>query len=208
MKRNKRKLKLLNFFNKRNNKNRKRSSGRKRRLFASAVLAGNLLFGFNSFDGSHNSGKNIRTGNGTSLEFEQEVYDSSSNDITVQTGNGKILTLKQKADDSSFNEEFYLLDPDDRLLILAGINDKPSPVQGPSNFPVSPPSGGRPSRPVSGVNPYRTPPKLVDQGLGAAANPAGAGGGGSHNELDDIRPIPDKQKLDQNNPEHPSFYIV
>ena len=41
MKRNKRKLKLLNFFNKRNNKNRKRSSGRKRPIFASAVLAGN-----------------------------------------------------------------------------------------------------------------------------------------------------------------------
>lgn len=66
--------------------------------------------------------------------------------------------------------------------------------------------GGRPSRPVSGVNPYRTAPELVDQGLGAGANPSGAGGGGAHNELDDIRPIPDKQKLDQNNPEHPSFY--
>ena len=37
----KRKLKLLNFFNKRNRKN---SSGKKRRIFASAVLAGNLLF--------------------------------------------------------------------------------------------------------------------------------------------------------------------
>ena len=105
MKRNKRKLKLLNFFNKRNNKNRKRSSGRKRRIFASAVLAGNLLFGnfksndlktnptpvspqkvisnqeLNSFDGFHNSGKIIRTGNGTILEFQQEVYDTSSNDI-------------------------------------------------------------------------------------------------------------------------------
>jgi hypothetical protein len=83
MKRNKRKLKLLKFF--------------KRRIFASALLAGNLLFGnlksndlktnpnpvshekvisnqeFNSFDGSHNSGKIIRTGNGTILEFQQEI---------------------------------------------------------------------------------------------------------------------------------------
>ena len=41
MKRNKRKLKLLKFFN----KNRKKSSGKKRRIFASALLAGNLLFG-------------------------------------------------------------------------------------------------------------------------------------------------------------------
>ena len=78
----KRELKLLNFFNKRNNQNRKRSSGRKRRIFASAVLAGNLLFGnfksndlktnqtplsnqkvisnqeFNSLDGSQNRNAN------------------------------------------------------------------------------------------------------------------------------------------------------
>ena len=38
----KRKLKLLNFFNKRNRKN---SSGKKRRIFGSAVLVGNFLFG-------------------------------------------------------------------------------------------------------------------------------------------------------------------
>ena len=95
----------MNFFNKRNNQNRKRSSGRKRRIFASAVLAVNLLFGnlkpndrktnptplshekvisnqeFNSFDGSHNSGKIIRTGSGTILEFQQEVSETSSTDL-------------------------------------------------------------------------------------------------------------------------------
>jgi len=40
MKPNKRKLKLLNFFNKRNNKNknRKKRSGKKRRIFGSAIL--------------------------------------------------------------------------------------------------------------------------------------------------------------------------
>ena len=41
MKRNKRKFKILKFFN----KSRRKSSGRKRRIFASAVLAGNLFFG-------------------------------------------------------------------------------------------------------------------------------------------------------------------
>jgi hypothetical protein len=110
MKGNKRKLKLLNFFNKRNNKNRKKRSVKKRRIFASSVLAGNLLFGnlktdylktqnysnatplahekvisdqeFNSLDDSHNSGKIIvRTGNGRILEFQQEVSDASSNKI-------------------------------------------------------------------------------------------------------------------------------
>lgn len=89
MKRKKQKLKLWKLFN----KNRKKSSGKKRRIFGSALLAGNLLFGnlkpndlktnpnpvslekvisnqeFNSFDGSHNLGKIIRTGNGTILEF-------------------------------------------------------------------------------------------------------------------------------------------
>ena len=108
MTRNKRKLKLLFFFNKRNNnENRKKSSEKKRRIFTSAVLAVNLLFGnlkpndvktqkylnatpvtqekvisnqeFNSLDGSHNSAKIIQTGNGTILEFQQEVYDTSSN---------------------------------------------------------------------------------------------------------------------------------
>jgi hypothetical protein len=66
---------------------------KKRRIFASAVLAGKLLFGtpltqekvisnqeFNSLDGSHNSGKIIRTGNGTILEFQQEVSEANSTD--------------------------------------------------------------------------------------------------------------------------------
>lgn len=83
----------MNFFNKRNNKNRKKSSRKKRRIFASAVLAGNLPTNdfktqkysngapltqervisnqeFNSLDGFHNSGKSIRTGDGTILEFQ------------------------------------------------------------------------------------------------------------------------------------------
>jgi len=61
----------------------------------------------------------------------------------------------------------------------------------PNNFPVAPPSGGRP---VPGVNPYRTAPKVVDQGLGAGANPAGAGNGGGAPEFDDICPDTQKQQ--------------
>ena len=53
---------------------------------------------------------------------------------------------------------------------------------GPSNFPVSPFS-----RPVSGVNPYHTPSKVVDQGLGA-------GGGGGNAEFDDNSPVPKKEQ--------------
>ena len=99
-----------------------------------------------------------------------------------------------------------ILDQDDQLVILAGINDKPSPAQGPSNFPVSPPSGGQPSRPLSGVNPYRITPKVVDQGLGGAANPAGAGSGGGSAEFDETGSARQKQKIGEINSKHPSFY--
>ena len=82
---------------------------KKQRIFTSAVLAGNLLFGnlkqndvktqkylnpipvtqekvisnqeFNSLDGSQNSGKIIQTGNGTILEFQQEISETSSTDM-------------------------------------------------------------------------------------------------------------------------------
>lgn len=104
MKQNKRNLKLLNFLN----KSRKKRPGKKRRIFASAVLAGNLLFGnlrtdygkpqnysnptlthekvisaqeLNSLDDSRNSGQIVRTGNGTILEFQEEVSNASSNKI-------------------------------------------------------------------------------------------------------------------------------
>lgn len=41
---------------------------------------------------------------------------------------------------------------------------------------------------------YRTPPKVVDQGLGAGANPAGAGGGGGAREFDDLSSLPKTEK--------------
>ena len=47
---------------------------------------------------------------------------------------------------------------------------------------------------------------MVDQGLGGAANPAGAGGGGENAEFDETGSAPQKQKLDKINSEHPSFY--
>ena len=94
------KLKLLNFFNKRNRKN---SSGKKRKIFASAVLAGNLLFGnlkpndfktqnysnatpltqekvilkSNSFDPSYNSGKTIQTGSGYVIKIQNQQTQPS-----------------------------------------------------------------------------------------------------------------------------------
>lgn len=163
MERNKRKLKLLKFFNKRNRKSRKKNSGKIRRTFASAVLAGSLLFGnlkpnnlktnptpldhekvistqeFNSFDGSHNSGKIIQTGNGTILEFEQEVYDTSSNDMD------EIILVKDDgilpgADAFPLNNNPRRRHPFGRPRMRGrGINiDPPQNIQGLGNIPEAP----------------------------------------------------------------------
>ena len=46
------------------------------------------------------------------------------------------------------------------------------------------------------INPYRTPPRMVDQrlgALGAVANPAGAGNGGGDN-FNDNSPVPKKDQ--------------
>jgi hypothetical protein len=87
--------------------------------------------------------------------------------------------------------EFYSLEENDRQVILAkaeGNPITPPTNRGPSNFPT-PPSGGRPVY----VPEYRIAPKIVDPGLGAGANPAGAGYGGENPEFDDQCPVPKNQ---------------
>ena len=99
------------------------------------------------------------------------------------------------------NQELDLFDDSNSRVILAKTGDSApsvptSPGRGqPSPFPT-PPSGGRPSRPVY-VPKYRTAPKVVDQGLGAGGNPAGAGGGGGAAEFDDQCPAPKKKEQSQ-----------
>jgi len=103
-------------------------------------------------------------------------------------------------------EEFNSFEDNDGQVILAKTGDSApsvptSPGRGqPSNFPT-PPSGGQPSRPVY-VPKYRTAPKVVP-GVGAAANPAGAGNGGGAAEFDDQCPVPKKeQSQESNTPNH------
>ena len=100
------------------------------------------------------------------------------------------------------NQELDLVDDSNSRVILVKRGDSApsvptSPGRGqPSQFPT-PPSGGRPNRPVY-VQKSRTAPKVVDQGLGAVANPAraggGNGGGGGAAELDDQCPAPKKEQ--------------
>ena len=101
------------------------------------------------------------------------------------------------------DQEFNSFEDNDQKVILVKTGDSaPSVPTGrgqPSNFPT-PPSGNRPSRPSTGVNPYgiyRPTPKVVDQGVGAAANPAGAGNGGGGAEFDDQCPAPKKKQQSQ-----------
>ena len=89
------------------------------------------------------------------------------------------------------NQELDSLDdPNSRVVLVKTGDSSPSvptsPGRGqPSNFPIGTTSGRR----TPHVNTYRTPPKLVDQGLGA-----GGGGGGGAAEFDDQCPVPEKQQ--------------
>jgi len=146
--------------------------GRKRKLFTTIALLVTLRFGQQRWSFSRSSSPNF--GNHV---VQERVID---------------------------NREFNSLEKNDREVILVKSGDSGSPSnvpsnigrqgQGPTNFPT-PPSGGRPSRPVY-VPKYRTAPKIVDQGLGAGANPAGAGGGGGGGaaEFDNNSPVPKKRK--------------
>ena len=89
-------------------------------------------------------------------------------------------------------QEFHSFEGQVILAKADGNPVTPPTNRGPSNF-STPPSGGRPNRPVY-VPKYRTAPKVVDQGLGAGANPAGAGWGGGAAEFDDQSPVPENQK--------------
>ena len=124
--------------------------GRKRKLFTTIALALSLLFGKLRLSSSRSSSPNF--GN-------QTIYEKVIND-----------------------RDFNSFEDNDRQVILVGRDSSGAPSnvpsnigrqgQSPSNFPT-PPAGGRPYVPK-----HRTAPRVVDQGLGAGANPAGAGNGG------------------------------
>jgi hypothetical protein len=100
------------------------------------------------------------------------------------------------------DQEYSSFEDNEQKVILVKTGDSSPSVptspgrRQPNPFPT-PPSGGRPTRPSTAVNPsgfYRPKPKVVDQGLGAGANPAGAGGGGGAAEFDDQCPAPKNSK--------------
>jgi hypothetical protein len=155
------------FKKRKGNQNKIKPPGRKRKIITTIALSLTLLFDKARLSSSQPSSPNF--GN-------QEVHE-------------RVL------DDREFN---LLKDNDQQVIFVKGEGNPITPPtnRGPSSFPT-PPSGGRPSqpsRPATGINPYiyRTLPKVVDQGLGGAPNPAGAGGGGGAAEFDDQCPVPNK----------------
>lgn len=157
----------MHLKNGKTNQNKVRHPGRKRKIIATIALSLSLLFGKARLSSSQSSSPN----------FDNKVVQERIID----------------------DQEFCSLEENDQQVILAKTGDSASSVPTstgrgqPSNFPT-PPSGGRPSRNVPGVNPYRVAPKIVDQGLGAGANPAGAGNGGGAPEFDDQCPVTENQK--------------
>ena len=151
------------FKKRKGNPNKIKPPGRKRKIVTTIILSLSLLFGKARLSSSQSPNSNFDN---------QTIHERVINDRDV----------------NSFEDN-------DRQVILAkaeGNPVTPPTNRGPSNFPT-PPSGGRPSRPVY-VPKYRTVPKFVNPGLGAGANPAGAGGGGGAAEFDNQCPVPKNQQ--------------
>ena len=175
MKRNKRKLKLSNFFNKRNHKNRRKRSGKKRRIFASTVLAGSILFDVLFGNLVTNDLKTQRYSNATPSTQEKVISaqefnsldDSRNSGQTVRTGNGTILELQQEVSNASSNKilsENNLNELDDIILVKGdGV------LPGAEAFPLPLPqrTGGRTTTGMNGQNP--------GQGVGGANSNPGSG---------------------------------
>lgn len=107
------------------------------------------------------------------------------------------------------DQESNSFEDNDQKVILVKTGDSSSsvptsPGRGqPSRFPTAP-SGGRPNRPVY-LPKYRTAPKIINPGLGAGANPAGAGGGDGAAEVNDQCSVPNKEQSQELSTHHHDF---
>ena len=119
--------------------------------------------------------------------------------LTAAIAAGLIPLNTEAIESPGNNNQVYqerLLSDQKVILVKTGDSSPSVPTSHgrgqPSNFPT-PPAGGQPRRPVY-VPKYRTAPKVVT-GVGAAANPAGAGGEGGDAKFDDDKcPAPNKEQ--------------
>ena len=90
-------------------------------------------------------------------------------------------------------------DPNSQAILVKTGDNTPSVPTSPGRAqPNNFPSGTTGGRRTPYVNPYRPAPKIVDQGLGAGVNPAGAGNGGGAN-FDDNSPVSKKEQSQESN---------
>ena len=170
----------MRFKKRKDNQNKIKSSGRKRKLFkkvlATIALIVGLVFGKPRLSCSRSSSSN----------FDNQVVQ------------------ERVIEERDFNS----LDPQ---VILAKAEGKGSNTPGGVHgFPTAPvfKRPKRPVRPSSGYTPKigpRIPPRVVDQGLGGAANPAGAGGGDGNAQFDDQCPAPNKKQSQESSTHHHDF---
>lgn len=119
---------------------------------------------------------------------EEDIQVTDTDGKVIKTGSVILIGNQEVYQRLVEEREFNLLEENDQQVVLAKFQGNPvtPPTnRGPSNFPT-PPSGGRPSRPVY-VPKYRTAPKVVP-GAG------GGGGAGGAAEFDDQCPVPENQK--------------
>jgi hypothetical protein len=118
----------------------------------------------------------------TSLDYEKVISNqeltspetSDNPEKIIRTGGGIIIAFRQKAYGSSLNEEFNSFDKNNGKVILAKAEVNAYTPH---------------------VNPYKIPPKLAGQGLGAVPNPGGgAGNPGGAAEFDDNSPKKQSQE--------------
>jgi hypothetical protein len=159
------------FKKRKDNQNKIKPPGRKRKIITTLALSLSLMFGKAQLSSSQSSSPNF--GN-------QEVHQRLIDD-----------------------REFNLLEENNQQVILAKGEGQGNPITPPTNRGLSsfstPPPGGRPSQPsppTTGRNPfiYRRTPRVVDQGLNAGANPAGADNGGGAPEFEENSPVPNKEQ--------------
>jgi len=105
----------------------------------------------------------------------------------VEAVESPVPSLNPSIERTLSHQELDSLDDSNSQAILVKTGDStpsvptsPGRAQ-PNNFP----SGSTYGRRIPHVNPYRTLPRVVDQELGAPANPAGAGNGGGDAGFDD-----------------------